>query len=62
MKSEEYLEYHPDTGNIFWKKSTSNVAAGSLAGGINPKGYRCLTLRGKNYLAHRVAWFLHYGE
>jgi hypothetical protein len=37
------------------------VRAGQVAGTLNSKGYICITVNGKSYKAHRLAWFFHYG-
>lgn len=58
---KEYLEYDPDTGHIYWKKTRSNKTAGSIAGTLN-KGYLRICLNKKIYPAHRIAWFLYYGK
>ena len=61
----DYLSYDPETGELTWKRDhgqrvrqgqaafrTNNLKTGHLRG----------TFKGRTYLAHRVAWFLHYGE
>ena len=59
----EYLRYEPDTGHLYWKVDrSSGTKAGDRAGCVGVKGYRFVTFKGKTYYAHRVAWFLHYGE
>jgi hypothetical protein len=52
----EHLTYDPDTGLIYRKKSGKSVAVKIH------KGYLYLTLKGKQYSYHRVAWLLHYRE
>lgn len=37
------------------------MAAGSVAGSVNKKGYRIIFLGRKGYKAHRLAWLLMYG-
>lgn len=60
---EDYISYDKDSGGFVWKKSPSSfVKAGSPAGCLDPQGYRYIGLNGHHYLAHRVAWFLTYGE
>ena len=52
------LEYCPDTGSFFWKKTRNQMAVeGSEAGCVDNKGYRVITYDGKRYKAHRLAWF-----
>lgn len=59
----EALAYDQESGEIRWRIRVGQRAlAGSIAGtpGVHPYGR--IMFRGKVYLAHRVAWFLHYGE
>lgn len=62
---EEYLQYDSDSGLLFWKKKPSErcrMKIGDKAGSKNASGYITLTLKGKQYQAHRVAYLLEYGE
>lgn len=52
----ELLRYDPDAGKLFSKSRGREVFTGKDRWGY-PRG----SLRGKYYLAHRVAWALHYG-
>ena len=69
------LSYEPETGMLFWKfrdesmfKSKQNAAAWNgrnaykeaLTSGMI--GYMVGTIFGGRYLAHRVAWAIHYGK
>jgi len=54
--------YNPDTGDFTHKADSPRGRIGDLAGTVNSLGYRTLCVGGKNVYAHRVAWFLHYGE
>jgi hypothetical protein len=55
---KEVLEYNPETGVFTRIKSSNNpVKIGSIAGTIDKNGYRRITLNGKRYLAHRLAYF-----
>ena len=59
----ENLCYEPQTGELRWKKSPSKaVPVGSIAGKRTTNRYARVQLNGKNYLAHRVCWALHYGS
>jgi len=59
----ELLNYDPETGAITWKVWRGrNAKAGHLAGAINAKGYRLLSVDGVLYYSHRVAWAIHYGK
>ena len=65
------LSYVPETGDLIWKDCASSVnnkirAAGSVAGTLG-RGYLSITNtynKGNryNYRAHRIVWFLNYGE
>ncbi len=62
MLTYEYLNrilaYDPETGIIRWVKN------GKIAGWSDPENGGRISIRidKKLYLAHRVAWFLYYGE
>lgn len=63
MNFEKYLVYRPRTGSLIWIKPTSNrVSIGDIAGWIGKLGYRYVTINGKDYKAHRVAYYLKTGE
>jgi hypothetical protein len=73
--ANEFLTYHSETGDLIWKmrdrkhfksdwswKVTNTRFAGTVAGNVNKKNkYRGIEVNGKPYLAHRLAWLLHYG-
>lgn len=56
----EYLKYNSETGVFIWKKKNSGITLGSIAGGLNKKGYWTIYLSGKHYRAHRLAFLIHY--
>lgn len=59
----EFLDYCPETGLFHWKVDRgSRVAAGDVAGSVTDEGYISVGLRGRNYMAHRVAWFITTGN
>ena len=59
---KELLHYNPDTGLFSWRNNiTHNIKAGDIAGGDN-HGYISITIKGKLYYAHRLAWLYVYGE
>lgn len=60
---KEILHYDPETG-IFTRlvaSSNNKMKAGQVAGGVSDKGYIRIRIRGKRYLAHRLAWLYVYG-
>lgn len=59
---KHYLRYNPETGIITWIISPAKqIKIGQEAGSIKGE-YLVISFSGKSYLAHRVAWFLHYGK
>lgn len=57
------IDYNPETGSMVWKISTSNRnPVGSEAGTIMKHGYRHVSIDGRRYLAHRLAWFYVHGS
>lgn len=59
----ELLSYDAATGELRWITSTPNGSrsAGAIAGSMRPTKYLNINVRGKNFLAHRAAWALHFG-
>ncbi len=63
MKLEDQLCYDPLTGKITWKISPGRRRkTGDIAGWDNCQGYWSIQVDRKNYMAHRLAWRLYYGE
>jgi len=61
MNFNEYLQYNPETGDIVWvKNSGKNKLTNKVIKSIS-QGYIRFSFNNKQYLAHRVAWYLHYG-
>ena len=63
----EKLNYDPETGELTWTYKAHRGVRGKTAGSKDKQsGYLRLNVRSdgrkKLFLAHRVAWFLHYGE
>jgi hypothetical protein len=59
----ELLSYDPEIGQFYWRVTRNgNCKAGALAGYLMKQGYWCIMLRGKSYLAHRLAWLYTTGE
>lgn len=55
----QILTYDPETGGISLKQE---IPGRKNACYRRKDGYIGVTLCGTNYLAHRIAWFLHYGR
>lgn len=57
----ELLSYDPESGKFSWRNDRRNgnvttVMAGQEAGTAQGNGYRVISVDGKNYPAHRLAW------
>ena len=54
------VRYDAPTGLFTWRKKINQ--AGGVAGWTNPKtGYVLIKVCGRNYMAHRLAWFYVHG-
>lgn len=58
----ELLSYDPETGVFAWKKRTGRCSAGAIAGCQDDRGYVVLSIDGKRYYAHRLAWLYSTGK
>ena len=58
---EAVLRYEPETGAFFWKQNRYASRVGKPAGGISDLGYLKITVDGKRYMAHRLAWLIVHG-
>lgn len=58
----ETLDYNQQTGAFTWKKKRSNIEIGRSAGSTTRYGYIQISINGKLYLAHRLAWLYVYGK
>ena len=54
--------YDPATGEFVWAVSAPGIAKGAKAGSLTKHGYWVVKLGRVSHRAHRLAWFLHYGE
>lgn len=56
------LRYDKASGKLYWKQMLSkNVLPGREAGTVHRKGHIVIQVHGQRYMAHRIAWLLHYG-
>lgn len=59
----EVLHYDPETGVFTWIKTLSiRAVAGKVAGTVNKRGYRLISVDKKTIPAHRLAWLHYYGK
>jgi len=60
---KEVLEYNPETGLFIWKKTVNSRAViGSIAGHKDYNIYIQISIYGKKYRAHRLAFLYMTGE
>ena len=60
-EARRLFDYDPASGSIKWRVSLKTARAGDAAGSGNGDGYRQVSVGGKRYMTHRMAWFLYYG-
>lgn len=59
---KEYLKIDKKTGRFSWiKKPARNIALNNRVGTVRPDGYLRILLKGKSWLAHRVAYAMYHG-
>lgn len=59
---KELLHYGPNSGLFMWRVDRRGTAkAGQWAGRTNSKGYVEISVDGKRYKAHRLAWLYTHG-
>lgn len=57
------LRYDPATGIFTWRvRVSTRTKAGDVAGKVRADGYRIIKIDGRDIYAHRLAWFLTYGQ
>lgn len=60
---KEVLHYNPITGLLTWKVSRGKAKAGNIAGVLDIKnGYIKISVYGKSYSAHRLAFLYIHGK
>lgn len=55
------LEYHPDHGYFVWTRNAGPRRHKRVAGIVVATGYRRISIYGRGYAAHRLAWLYVYG-
>lgn len=60
----EMISYDSERGLFTWRQRPrrTNIPAGTPCGRLDRYGYAYIQLDGRNLLAHRLAWALHYGQ
>ena len=58
VEVEKLLQYDPTTGHLIHKRSNGKAKAGDIAGYVTTRGYRVVSVKGKDYKAHRIAYLL----
>lgn len=53
---KELLSYDAHSGKFYWRVNRGAAKIGRIAGCLNTKGYRKISVDGHTYLAHRLAW------
>lgn len=56
------LAYDPSTGEFVHRKTGNGRRAGDRAGGMSKWGYWVITVRYRQYRAHRLAWLYVHGR
>ena len=56
------LHYNAATGIFTYKEPRRRITVGQQAGGVTGQGYVEIKLLGKKVAAHRIAWWLSFGE
>lgn len=54
--------YDAASGLVTRKVTTGGALAGALAGSVRRDGYLSVGVKGREVLAHRLSWALHFGE
>jgi hypothetical protein len=58
---KELFHYNPETGVFTRLITAGGQVAGATPGRINTNGYRDISVDGRRYMAHRLAWLYIYG-
>ena len=56
---EKIVQYNPENGNLYWLTQRGRaIKPGQQIKGTVSNGYMVVSIDRKNYLIHRLAWFL----
>lgn len=58
----ELFVYSPQSGVLLRKIRRGSAPEGAVAGGDNSHGYLVVPVDGRRYMAHCIAWAMHYGQ
>jgi len=59
---KELLSYEPETGVLRWRKHRGGTASiGTISGTVSNRGYRMVSIFGRDYQAHRLIWMYTHG-
>lgn len=61
-EAKQLLDYDPATGVFRWRLTRRSRAAGKVVGSQKKDGYIHISLEGKRYLAHRLAYAMTHNE
>lgn len=65
-EAHEALSYNSETGEFRWREGVRGRRPGSIAGNVQGKGTKTarirVCLKGRSFMAHRLAWFMTYNE
>ena len=59
---KQLLDYDAATGYFVWRQARGPNAAGATAGWAHKSGYTYVSIDGKSYKAHRLAWLFVHGR
>ena len=62
MNLKEIVRYDPESGALSWLVSGKGIRSGARCGKTDSRGYHIVKIKGKEYPAHRLAWFFMTGE
>lgn len=59
---KDHLAYNPEDGIFTWKVHRQAAKVGGMAGSKDKDGYVVIYYNGKNFKAHRLAWYFCFNE